>query len=129
MQSKSTQTIEQLADGLGRMERASVKAELKRAAEVLLPDEQPSIVAVGRYEGAGNSLLILTDRRFIIVNETGSFTKTLNTRDVVRSRITDVESKISRNGEITIHTAATKIRVHGILPVANATQIANALRQ
>lgn len=99
--------IQQLAEStLGRVERLSVKAELKRAGEIIQPGEDVAMLAVGSYTGSGNNLIIVTDRRLIAINEVGAFNKRLHVQDITYDRITHVQSEDSRiNGRVILATA------------------------
>lgn len=123
-------TIEELAEPLGRLGRASVKAELKRTGDALMPGEAPNMLAVGQYEGIGNSLLLLTDTRLIAMNETGTFGKKLITRDVQFDRVTDVQvDQGLATGTLTLSTAGDRFVIKSVLPAGAATTIANHIRQ
>lgn len=103
--------IQQLAEStLGRVERLSVKAELKRAGEIIQPGEDVAMLAVGSYTGSGNNLIIVTDRRLIAINEVGAFNKRLHVQDITYDRITHVQSEDSRiNGRVILATAGGEI--------------------
>lgn len=123
--------VQQMAEAtLGRFERASVKAELKRAAEVLKPGETVAMLAVGSYTGAGNSLLLVTDQRFIAVNETGGFMgKKLQVHDIAFDRVSHVSSETGRLGKLTINASGGDIEVDKVLPGERAGEIASFIRE
>jgi hypothetical protein len=124
-------TVQELAEStLGTAERFSVKAELARADHELDPGETVEMLAVGRYEGVGNSLIILTDRRIVALNETGPmFRKKLQAHDLRFSRITSVQSENGRvHGKIILNTNSGDIEIEKMLPTGRAVEMGRALR-
>jgi len=124
--------VQKLAETvLGRAERFSVKAELKRAGEILDDGEEVELLAVGSYEGAGNSLILVTDRRVIALNETGGiFGKKLAVHDVPYSRITSVSSQVGRvHGAVTLASSGGDMEIERILPPGRAAELAGVVRR
>lgn len=122
--------IQQLAETtLGKIERYSVKAELKRAHEVIQPGETVQMIAVGNYKGAGNSLVIVTEQRLVAINETGAFNKKLQTHDVRYDRVSSVQSESSKvSGSVTLNTSGGDIEIEKVLPTGRATEVATYVR-
>jgi len=122
--------VQQLAETtLGKFERMSVKAELKRADEVIQSGERVEMLAVGSYRGSGNSLIIATDRRLIALNETGMFGKKLQVHDITYSHISHVASEAGvTNGKIMIAASGGDIDIERILPTGRSAEIANYIR-
>lgn len=114
---------------LGRAERFSVKAELKRADTTLLPDETVHLIAVGSYRGAGNSLILLTDTRLVALNEVGAFAKKLQVHDVRFDRVSSVQSESGRvSGSVTLNTSGGDVEIGKVLPTGRAEQVAAFIR-
>lgn len=122
--------IQHLAETtLGTLERFSVKAELKRAHDVIQPGETVQMLAVGAYKGAGNNLIIVTDQRLIAINEVGAFNKRLQTHDVRHERVSSVQSESSRaSGRITLNTSGGDVDIEKVLPTGRSDEIANYIR-
>lgn len=123
-------TIEELAEPLGKLGRASVKAELRRVGDALMPGEEPLMLGTGQYEGIGNSLLIVTEQRLVAMNETGAFSKKLITRDIRFDQVTDVQvDQGIAAGTLMLLTAGGSFQIKTVLPQGRATDIANHVRQ
>lgn len=122
--------IQELAETtLGKMERFSVKAELKRASEVIQAGETVQMLGVGNYKGAGNSLIIATDQRIIALNETGSFvSKKLQVHDIAYGRISHVGSETGRLGKLSMNASGGDIEIDKFLPGERAGEIASYIR-
>ena len=122
--------IQALAEStLGRAERFSVKAEIKRADEVIDPGETVEMLAVGSYKGSGNSLVILTDTRLIVLNETGAFAKKLHVHDMLHRRVSNVRTESGRvHGKLTLSSSGDDMEIDRILPTGRSDEIARAIR-
>lgn len=124
--------IQQLAETtLGRADRFSVRAELGRAAEILEDDETVAMIATGAWEGAGNSLIVATDRRLIALNQTGGLLgKKLHVQDVPYARVTSVRSDAGRvNGSLTLTVSGGDVSIGRILPTGRAAELAAFIRR
>lgn len=123
--------VQQLAEAtLGRAERFSVRPELARAQEILDDGETVALVAVGSHTGSGNSLVLATDRRLVVLNQTGgAFRKRLQTDDVPYTRVARVTAEAGTvSGTLTLATAGGDLTIERILPPGRAAELAAHIR-
>ncbi len=115
---------------LGRAERYSVRPEIERAPEILDAGETVALIAVGTFHGSGNSLILATDRRLIVVNQSrGLFGKKLRVDDVAYDRIQRVGSETGTvSGTLALATAGGDLAIERILPPGRAAELAAYVR-
>ena len=101
-------SIQEALRHLDGMERFGTRGEIKHLPSILWEDEVPLQITMGWYNG-GNSLLVATDRRVILIDK-GVIT--LKVEDFHYASITSVESRKGFGlGEMTIFVAGNKEQI------------------
>ena len=101
-------SIQEALRHLDGMERFGTRGEIKHLPSILWEDEVPLQITMGWYNG-GNSLLVATDRRVILIDK-GVIT--LKVEDFHYASITSVESRKGFSlGEMTIFVAGNKEQI------------------